>query len=168
MDDILLTRIDSELIEDHDLLKKITLLFLVENFAYPQNLSFRFEDVIENNSDSMYYLMHNEKMTDFYAIINIFNIEILSKRFSLSLIINNTSEHSILSSGIKYLIELMRINYGTTRVCSYLWDTDSKVGDIYAEIGFAREVIIPFYGWKLGRNYSLVICSYNLTNRLEI
>ncbi|WP_310610641.1 hypothetical protein [Limnohabitans sp.] len=168
MCDILLTRIDSELVENHDLLKKITLLFLSENFTYPQNLSFRLEEIMENDSDSMYYLMHNEKMTDFYAIVNIFNIDVLSKRFSLSLISNDTAEKSVLSSGLKYLIELMRIHYGTTRVCSYLKDTDVKAGGIYAEIGFTREVIIPFYGWKLGGDFSLAIYSYNLTNRYEI
>lgn len=168
MNEILITRIDNDLAQQPHILKDISKSFAEKRYPFPAGIASGILNAIASDTDEMYYLIHETDMNVNYGVIRISFIDLLSKRCYINLLKKSTDKLDIFENSIKYINNLLRLNFGITRLISHINETDLDNKTIFKNIGFNKEGSIPSYGWDKMGQFSLEIYSLNLIDRNNI
>jgi len=151
-----LIRIEKEAYDNLFSKKEIYEQFINDSFPYPQVGFDTLCDLIEKDKNII-FLACETNLFEIYGLINIFNIDILSKRCNISfiwkidfLIFKNT------------LVEIHRMlieNFRLKKISAYVYNFDVSIKEKLIEINFLYEAKIIDYGWKNGKYYDVEIFS---------
>jgi hypothetical protein len=168
MDEILITRIDYDLAQSPQMLREISKSFIGKKFPFPATIASGVINSITSETDDMHYLIHQADMNVTHGIVKISCIDILSKRCNINLIKNTTNKLDIFTNSIQHLNNLLRQNFGITRLVAYINERDLDIKSIFKTVGFEIEGTIPSYGWDINGVFSINIYALNLTDRNNI
>ena len=90
-------------------------------------------------------------------MINIFNIDILSKRCNISFIWKN--DFLIFKNTLVEIHRKLIENFRLNKISAYVYNFDVSIKEKLIEMSFLYEAKIIDYGWKNGKYYDVEIFS---------
>ena len=136
--------------------KEVYELFINDFFPYPQSGFNALRHLIEKDRNII-FLSCQINPFKIYGLLNIFNIDILSRRCNISIIWKN--DFVVLQNTIDEIIRKLFNSYRLRKISAYVCDYDLIIKKKLTELNFHFEAKIFKYGWKNGGYYDVEIFS---------